>query len=1092
MHSPRIAPVRPAARLGTVLGLLCFAGLVPAQAQAPEYSSRTAVDTETFIYSETVAITGIDNGAAVVVNPANDTQYSIDRGRFTNDAGSIDAGQTLTLRHVSGDGPGQTVTSSVQVGDATATFISITAGVAPTPPPGPVVRLNLEAFGSGVDGHSYTTAPDGLCTEDTPNTALDCASNVPITVTAVAPDGSYFAGWYDTPECAHDGLDGLPYRLTCTVTLDEDQDEPRTLLAAFAAEPAPTPDNEADAPTCDNTVSQHCFYPFPSNVFTRAANATDPSSETGLQVNLVPAGRFPTPRPDDGTTGGGAQFDPTQWNRNDGFSLNPKINSFIDTDPGPAQVGADEDDLEATGVTHLADLSRSLEPDATVLMINATPMIDAAGNPCVDGDGCVDNPAYLEQQLIWVEPELPKRELRDTNDNGMLDTRQIPDSERTLTIRVGKNLNYRHRYIVAVRNFKRADRDPDDGSVVGSSRVEADPLFRIYRDNRELLPAFPNMQARRAAMEDIFAVLDEAGVARWQLNQAWDFTVASKENLHKRLLHMRDDTLAQLDAADPLGRWGEGEGVPCYTIEEFPNASDTGVPSGPDDFDPPRPVSAPYSESTCAPGELPADIPENPGFENNPNSQTQRYVSGTVAVPCYMTGNCAPGTELNYNPATGPGQHPVFGDDLPDQIPGSIFKANFQCRIPPSATAANPARVSLYGHGLLGSLGEVRNGSHVGRFSETYNVMFCAMNWTGFATEDGGTAAQVGSDVSAFSTFIDRQMQGHIAWLVMQEALARPDGLMAHPAFQDGDGTTAGEPLYRLDFNADGSGGIFYDGNSQGGIMPGAMLAISNRITRGVLGVPGMNYSILLRRSSDFQIENGFMPDPSDPGDAVGAPTINFALQQNFPNDFDLSFIYSLSTMIWERSENAGFAQHMGPNPLREDLAPKQYLLHVGYGDHQVAMWTADIIARSADMARMDPMVLDGRYDIDHPTSGTVYGEQRPYFGVPIIEQYPHPGGALVYWDDTLVDGVEQDPDDILTMDDFGVDTQIFYNAPQRTGRDPHEFPRRAPQGILQKSLFLQSDVNGGGLFDTCAEALDTSDGQDGGPCLADDRTDRR
>ena len=547
--------------------------------------------------------------------------------------------------------------------------------------------------------------------------------------------------------------------------------------------------------------------------------------------------------------------------------------------------------------------------------------------------------------------------------------------------------------------------------------------------------------------------------------------------------------LAQLDAADPFGRWDAGEGVPCYTIEIFPNLSDAGTtPTGP--------FSGPYAESTCAPGALPAAQPNNPGFENDPNGQTARLISGTIAVPCYMTNNCAPGSLLNYNPASAPGEHPTFGDDIPDQPPGSIFKANFQCRIPPSASAENPARVSLYGHGLLGGLGEVRNSSHVGVFSATHNVMFCAMNWTGFATEDAASAARIGADAAAFAPFIDRQIQGHIAWLALQEALVRPGGLMAHPAFQDGDGTTAGAPLYRLEFNADGTGGLYYDGNSQGGIMGGAMVALSHRITQAVLGVPGMNYSILLRRSSAFQVQNDFMPDSSDPESAVGASTINYTLQENYPNDFDQAFIYSLSTMIWERTENAGFAHHLSDNPLptAEGVTPipeHDILLHVAYGDHLVTMWTADIIARSAGLPRMDNMVLPGRYATEHPLSGTAYGVQNPYAEIPVITEYPHRGGALVYWDDIVEGGVDQDPDDILNMQDFGVDTTALYNTPPRTGNDPHEYPRRSPQAILQKSLFMQPRALSG-VFDTCGEPPGTADGQDGGPCLANDRTSSR
>ena len=45
---------------------------------------------------------------------------------------------------------------------------------------------------------------------------------------------------------------------------------------------------------------------------------------------------------------------------------------------------------------------------------------------------------------------------------------------------------------------------------------------------------------------------------------------------------------------------------------------------------------------------------------------------------------------------------------------------------------------------------------------------------------------------------------------------------------------------------------LFYDGNSQGGIMGGGLTAVAPDFDRAVLGVPGMNYSTLLQRSVDF------------------------------------------------------------------------------------------------------------------------------------------------------------------------------------------------------------------------------------------------
>ena len=45
---------------------------------------------------------------------------------------------------------------------------------------------------------------------------------------------------------------------------------------------------------------------------------------------------------------------------------------------------------------------------------------------------------------------------------------------------------------------------------------------------------------------------------------------------------------------------------------------------------------------------------------------------------------------------------------------------------------------------------------------------------------------------------------------------------------------------------------LAYYGNSQGGIMGGALTALAPDFTRSVLYVPGMNYSTLLTRSVDF------------------------------------------------------------------------------------------------------------------------------------------------------------------------------------------------------------------------------------------------
>ena len=90
-----------------------------------------------------------------------------------------------------------------------------------------------------------------------------------------------------------------------------------------------------------------------------------------------------------------------------------------------------------------------------------------------------------------------------------------------------------------------------------------------------------------------------------------------------------------------------------------------------------------------------------------------------------------------------------------------------------------------------------------------------------------------------------------------------PDGFSSDPAFQ-----------FRRPFGASTTAsGLYYYGNSQGGIAGGALTAVEPDITRTVLYVPGMNYSTLLTRSVDFADYSTILypsyPDESRPAAAA-------------------------------------------------------------------------------------------------------------------------------------------------------------------------------------------------------------------------------
>ena len=102
-----------------------------------------------------------------------------------------------------------------------------------------------------------------------------------------------------------------------------------------------------------------------------------------------------------------------------------------------------------------------------------------------------------------------------------------------------------------------------------------------------------------------------------------------------------------------------------------------------------------------------------------------------------------------------------------------------------------------------------------------------------------------------FPTIADRLQQGLLDELYLGRAMISPSGFTTDAAFHQ-DGTLATPSV--LDTSR-----LFYNGNSQGGIMGGALTAVAPDFTRASLGVPAMNYSVLLPRSVDF---DEFARDP--------------------------------------------------------------------------------------------------------------------------------------------------------------------------------------------------------------------------------------
>lgn len=122
---------------------------------------------------------------------------------------------------------------------------------------------------------------------------------------------------------------------------------------------------------------------------------------------------------------------------------------------------------------------------------------------------------------------------------GEIDMSATRDGERSLMIRPVVRLADNRRDIVAIRHVV-----DGNGAVIPRS-----PAFAALRDNKSFGDA--SIGRRRALYDDIFAQLAAAGVDRADLQMAWDYASASRENNTRTMPAVRDAALAVVGDAGP-------------------------------------------------------------------------------------------------------------------------------------------------------------------------------------------------------------------------------------------------------------------------------------------------------------------------------------------------------------------------------------------------------------------------------------------------------------------------------------------------------------------------------------------------------------
>lgn len=364
-----------------------------------------------------------------------------------------------------------------------------------------------------------------------------------------------------------------------------------------------------------------------------------------------------------------------------------------------------------------------------------------------------------------------------------------------------------------------------------------------------------------------------------------------------------------------------------------------------------------------------------------PEAGIARRIEGHMTVPLYLD-------------APDAGARMVLGaDGMPQQNGTADYP--FSVMIPEVCTTGMPCPLVQYGHGLLGGRDEIDAGN-LKTFIQTHGYVMFATDWLGMSNDDNTTIANIVAegDMSKFATTTERSLQGFVNAILAMRMMG--GGFATDPSVMF-NGTSAIDPSQK-----------YYYGNSQGGILGGALMALHVDVTRGVLGVPGQSYNLLLHRSEDF-----------DPFFVI--------LKIAYKDPIEQNIALGLVQMMWDRGEPTGYTAYLSGADRLPNTPDHQVLIHVAIGDHQVTTLGAHVMARAAGAKSKSPAM-------------------RPIFGVEEVA-LPHEGSTIVEFD------FKQPPEPIT-------------NVPPSEGEDTHGWVRRLPDAQSQMNTFLRT----GQVVEVCPE----------------------
>ncbi|MFA6035030.1 MAG: hypothetical protein WC889_19180, partial [Myxococcota bacterium] len=297
----------------------------------------------------------------------------------------------------------------------------------------------------------------------------------------------------------------------------------------------------------------------------------------------------------------------------------------------------------------------------------------------------------------------------------------------------------------------------------------------------------------------------------------------------------------------------------------------------------------------------------------NPDSHLSRLVEGTFQVPTYLNGKSSITYDQNH--------HPIR------QYPNQSFP--FTMIVPKVAkTRTGPLPLVIFGHGIFGTANEYLEGwasATIHPLANENGFVIVATDWIGMSANDQELIVkEVMTDLNRISLVTDRLQQSLINFLTLTELAVGPLG--ADPKVTVGWG-----PLVDLTR-------VYYHGASLGGIQGSSLAALSRRISRVVLAVPGSSWLNMITRSIVWN-------------------QLKLVAGVSYPDPLALQVVIAFLQTMFDHSDPINLSLMLFEEPLPDAPANRAVLIQESIGDSLVPNMTTELLVRARGIPLVTPSI---------------------------------------------------------------------------------------------------------------------------------------